>query len=114
MKRSNVTCKISCAFILATLISPICGNAETHGGPIDRPNTLTLAEEREGWHLLFDGVSLSEWRGYKGSAPSPGWVVNLDTLCNVNRSGHLATISDFSNFELSLEWKASNGAHQTQ
>ena len=34
--------------------------------------TLTPAETKEGWKLLFDGKSLSGWQGYKGR-PTSGW-----------------------------------------
>src|SRR3954463_15848010 len=29
------------------------------------PNTLTAAEKKAGWILLFDGHSLDSWRAYK-------------------------------------------------
>ena len=34
--------------------------------------TLTPAETKDGWKLLFDGKSLSGWQGYKGR-PTSGW-----------------------------------------
>src|SRR5258706_312430 len=41
-----------------------CGG---HGaaGPVapDRPNTLTAAESKAGWRLLFDGSTTKGWRG---------------------------------------------------
>ncbi|MEZ5198489.1 MAG: hypothetical protein R2764_19515 [Bacteroidales bacterium] len=45
------------------------------------PNQLTQAEMDDGWVLLFDGNSTSEWRGYNlESFPEKGWVVEDGTL----------------------------------
>ena len=36
-------------------------------------NTLTPAETRAGWVLLFDGKTTDAWRGFKQAVPDPGW-----------------------------------------
>ncbi len=45
------------------------------------PNTLTAAEKKAGWILLFDGHSLDGWRGYKKpDATDSRWKVDEDSL----------------------------------
>ena len=39
------------------------------------PNTLTEAERREGWRLLFDGTTTNGWRGYRSNTVPAGWQV---------------------------------------
>ena len=39
-------------------------------------NTLTAAEQKDGWKLLFDGKSLAGWRTYKeGGKIGAGWII---------------------------------------
>ena len=48
----------------------------SHGAG-DEPwtNTLTAAEKKDGWELLFDGKTLDAWRGYKMQTIPAGWTV---------------------------------------
>ena len=39
------------------------------------PNTLTAAEKKEGWELLFDGKSMEHFRNYRKASVSDGWKV---------------------------------------
>ena len=39
-----------------------------------KDNTLTKAEQEEGWELLFNGQDLSEWRNYNDTVLSNGWA----------------------------------------
>lgn len=74
-------------------------------------NTLTPAEKAAGWTLLFDGTSLTGWRGYKTEA-SAGWSVQDGVLtCSGGRKGDLVTAREFGNFELALDWKISAGGN---
>ena len=89
------------------------------------PNTLTPAEQRAGWRLLFDGRTLAAWRGIGyDTVPSAHWVVVDGTIKkvasgNVPRvadgrplvGGDLMTIDSFADFELSWEWKVTPGAN---
>lgn len=83
------------------------------------PNTLTPEEVKEGWHLLFDGKSVDQWRGYcQDSFPSHGWdVVNGTLHCigsgrgEAGSGGDIITRKKYKNFELSLEWKISEGGN---
>lgn len=83
------------------------------------PNTLTDAEEKAGWKLLFDGKTTQGWRGYKMEQMPPGWQVLNGTLARVTGGpggkgagggDDIVTTKEFDNFELQLEWKiAPNG-----
>jgi hypothetical protein len=57
------------------------------------------------WIPLFDGSSLSAWRGYKTQSVPDGWKIVDKTLTKDDRVGDLMTRDEFGNFELELEWK---------
>jgi len=74
-------------------------------------NTLTEAERAGGWRLLFDGRTLDGWRGYHSMDLPAGWTVEDGTLHFADGQGDLITVDQFSDFELSLEWKVSEGGN---
>ena len=47
------------------------------------PNTLTEREKKDGWKLLFDGTTMSAWRGYKMADMPAEWSVLDGTLTKV-------------------------------
>src|SRR5262252_3700695 len=63
------------------------------------------AMPKAGWRSLFDGHSLSAWRGYKSDTVPEGWKIENGTLAKDDRVGDLITRDEFGNFELELEWK---------
>ena len=79
-------------------------------------NTLTEEEEADGWQLLFDGHDLSSWCGFKKTEIPPGWTIDGDALHFDGKrggegGGDLASKEQFSDFELKLEWRISQGAN---
>lgn len=74
-------------------------------------NTLSAEERAEGWRLLFDGRTTEEWRGYQLDEVPEGWAVEDGTLARVGPGGDLITVEQFSDFELSLEWKVEAGGN---
>lgn len=75
-------------------------------------NTLSPAEARAGWRLLFDGESTAGWRNYKKDAISSGWkVINGELTRTAQGAGDIITEQQFDNFELSLEFKVSKGGN---
>jgi len=83
------------------------------------PNTLTDAETKEGWKLLFDGTTTNGWRGYnKQTFPDKGWEVK-DGVLTVKYSGtgeagyggDIITTEQYENFEFSLDFKVSTGGN---
>ncbi len=89
------------------------------------PNELTAAERAAGWHLLFDGRTLSGWRGLNNPGiDTEHWTVENGAIKKVAsgkvpvqkdgqplEGGDLMTIDVFRDFELSWDWKVTPGAN---
>jgi len=84
------------------------------------PNTLTRQEKSRGWRLLWDGKTTKGWRSAKcGAFPEKGWAIEDDGVLTVLESGggeaahggDIVTEQQFSNFELKLEFKITEGAN---
>lgn len=76
------------------------------------PNVLTPHEREEGWKLLFDGQSLAGWHKFGAGPGAPAnWQVEDGTLAWAGKGGDIATDETFKDFELSLEWKISEGGN---
>jgi len=73
--------------------------------PFSAAPDLGLAESSGGWHSLFDGTSLSAWRGYKSEEVPTGWAIVDGTLAKKGSVGDLVSKDQFGDFELELEWK---------
>jgi len=75
-------------------------------------NTLTQAEQRSGWMLLFDGRSLSGWHTYqKDLGITDGWAVDDSAITRTATVGDLVSDLQFGSFELMLEWKVAPGSN---
>lgn len=78
------------------------------------PNTLSQAEARKGWTLLFDGRSTDAWRGFgKDAFPTQGWEVADGWLHHRPKAGggDLITRAQFDAFELEFEWRIAPGGN---
>lgn len=78
------------------------------------PNTLTDYEKRQGWKLLFDGTSSAGWRGAgKDKFPENGWVLNDGTMTITpgDGGGDIVTVDEYGDFELTFEFKLTEGAN---
>lgn len=83
-------------------------------------NTLSADEAAAGWMLLFDGTTPGKWRGYGKDHFPAGWKIENGTLQCIGSGrgeagsqdgGDIIFDEKFSNFELSLEWKISDGGN---
>jgi hypothetical protein len=77
----------------------------------DAVNTLTEAEKKAGWKLLFDGKTLDGWRGFTSPKVPSGWKVENGTLFRAAQGGDIMTVEQFDDFELRLEWKLAEGGN---
>lgn len=83
------------------------------------PNTLTRAEQAQGWKLLWDGRTGAGWHTAKGEAiPNRGWHMEDGVLHLLHSDGHghdfggdLLTDEDFGDFELSFDFQTTPGGN---
>jgi hypothetical protein len=82
-------------------------------------NQLSENEIRKGWRLLWDGKTSAGWKLANGNTfPKAGWEISEGALKvmgskkdSVRKGGDIETVHEFSNFELELEFKLTNGAN---
>ncbi len=82
-------------------------------------NQLTNKEKKEGWHLLFDGKTTKGWKAaFADKFPEKGWKIENGTLSVDSSGGHestnggdIVTAETYSNFELVVHFKLTEGAN---
>lgn len=78
-------------------------------------NTLSKKEQKQGWQLLFDGNSLTNWRAYQNL--NHNWEVKNGVLHNKNNDPNmkvradLITVKKYKDFAFSCEWIISSGGN---
>jgi hypothetical protein len=106
------------ACCLSLLLLNACTSSKEIGGS-SQPNTLTSKETNEGWRLLFDGKTTAGWHTYNRDTVSKNWKVvdgalYMDTTRQNGRrigSGDIVTNNEYENYELSVEWRISEGGN---
>lgn len=82
-------------------------------------NQLSEQEKAQGWQLLFNGKNLEGWRSaFKSTAPEKGWTVQ-DGILKIQGSdgseshsyGDIVTTEKFHAFELSFDFRLTEGAN---
>ena len=75
-------------------------------------NTLSRAEADAGWTLLFDGKTAAAWRNYGAADLDDRWQVSEGALMlAAGGGGDIVTREAYENFELSLDWRVSEGGN---
>ena len=84
-------------------------------------NALTNEEKAQGWILLFDGKTNEGWRGYNKTTFPAAWTVENGALrLKGSGNGEAGAVDGgdivydkqkFSNFNLKIEWKISEGGN---
>ncbi|MDO9633728.1 MAG: DUF1080 domain-containing protein [Paludibacter sp.] len=82
-------------------------------------NTLSEIEQQQGWKLLWDGKTTAGWRGARlKSFPQAGWKIDEGVLKvekaaggESTNGGDIVTIKKYKNFELSVDFKITEGAN---
>ena len=71
----------------------------------DKINVLTKNEVKNGWKLLFDGRTPSQWRSAnKTDFPTKGWEIKEGCMVS-GGGGNLVTKVEFGSFDLTWDWK---------
>ncbi len=82
-------------------------------------NTLTKAEIKDGWKLLWDGKTTEGWISAKGDAfPDKGWHIADGMLVvedggggEAANGGDIITVKEYKNFILTVDFKITEGAN---
>ena len=94
----------------ATLIAAGCATDVSAPAKL---NTLTHAEQADGWILLFDGRDFAGWHNFKQDGVRPGWQVKDGALVctDPHNAGDIVTSNKFDWFELELDYNISEGGN---
>ena len=106
----------TCCFSLL-LLNACTSSKEAIGN--SQSNTLSNKEKADGWQLLFDGKTTAGWHTYNRDTVSKNWkvadgILYMDTArLNGRRiaSGDIVTNNEYENYELSVEWRISEGGN---
>ena len=77
----------------------------------------SVSQGKPKWHVLFDGKSTAEWRGFRrDSFPAKCWQVEKGAIkivggCDKSDQVDIVTREKYRNFELELEWRVAPGAN---
>lgn len=108
----------ACALAAMSLLSCKDNKNKDDNAPMSETTAMendSMASDRGDWEVLFDGQNMDGWHAYNGDKPAQ-WTIEDDALVfnpAENRSGseNLITDKEYTDFELSLEWKISEGGN---
>jgi len=110
MKKHIISTLVLILILIFTV--PACGQI---------PNTLTKKEKKSGWVLLFNGKDFTGWRQCNGTEMPKNWTIEDNAMKVFTGEGKkpgqgsngdiLYGVKKFGNFELSIDWKASEMAN---
>jgi hypothetical protein len=72
---------------------------------------LTSQQQAAGWRSLFDGTTMSAWRGYHQQTLPAGWTIADGVLTKTGSAEDLVSKDQFGNFELAFDWKLAKGGN---
>jgi hypothetical protein len=84
------------------------------------PNTLTEAEKKDGWKLLFDGKTTAGWHTFGKTEVGSAWKVSDDAIAldasqkssyQSKGGGDVVTDAEYENFDLKIDWKISKNGN---
>ena len=109
---------ITCVLLPASAGAQAASATSAQGPTCAAVNVLTPAEKAAGWQVLFDGTGMTGWHGYNKQATG-SWAIEDCSLKTLGTAGNygsdkradLVTDREFTNFELTLDWKATKGGN---
>ncbi|MBC7401308.1 MAG: DUF1080 domain-containing protein, partial [Mucilaginibacter sp.] len=102
--------------ITLNILISTAAKAQVDNTPI---NTLSAAEKKDGYKLLFDGKTFNGWRSYFDTVdPAKGWSIVDGCLKNSKGTGRprtgggdLMTAETYTDFDFSFEWNIQQGGN---
>jgi hypothetical protein len=74
------------------------------------PNTLTRAEQAQGWKLLFNGKDFTGWQKADGKPVTSGWIVKDGAMVRNSPGGDIWTKDRYGDFVLALEFQTTGNS----
>ena len=118
MKKNATILKMSFTVMLCALLVSACTQKEDNSNDSqmesqgNEENMLTESEKEEGWQLLLDGKSMENFKGFRKDEVPSAWQVEDGAIVFAGeRGGDLITKDQYKNFELSIDWKISEGGN---
>jgi hypothetical protein len=97
---------------LACSLSALAAGCATVNASRQPTMTPTATQDgTAGWRVLFDGHDMNQWRGYKSDHMPAGWSIVNGVLTKTGSTDDIITRDQFSDFELSLDWKIAAGGN---
>lgn len=106
--------------IMSGMIFSSCTNASKQSKATDGVDSTEVVAADEGWITLFNGTDFTGWRGYNRADMPSAWTIE-DGAIKINGSGmgeagakdggDIIYDQKFKNFELTFEWKVSEGGN---
>lgn len=99
--------------LLSAAVIAACGASRNSSNGGDKLNTLTAAEKKDGWQLLFDGTTKQGWHVFNNKTDGAAWKVENGVLymdpetkgAKNEHGGDIITEQAFENFHFKLDWK---------
>ncbi|WP_286847383.1 3-keto-disaccharide hydrolase [Proteiniphilum sp. UBA5463] len=106
--------------IISGMIFMSCSNTSKQSKTADATDCVEMTAAGEGWITLFNGTDFTGWRGYNRADMPSAWTIE-DGAIKINGSGmgeagakdggDIIYDQKFKNFELTFEWKVSEGGN---
>jgi hypothetical protein len=110
MRRNLLFMVIAGSLTLAFSCKPKTAQQEA----VATDNVLTEQEVADGWQLLWDGKTFDGWHTFNKDSVI-GWEIKDGLLISLGQGGDYAndivTNKEYTNFELSIDWKLSPGGN---
>jgi len=109
---NNMMKKLTYLFVSLFVISLISCKEK----PKEEAASTETEPETSEWITLFDGTSTDGWRGFNQDSLPANWIIEDGTLKSQGTGGDIGGDivygkDTFDNFELTLDWKISDGGN---
>jgi hypothetical protein len=115
-----MTLSVTAAILSTLALAAVAGvHSVSQETSVTKLNTLSDAEKKEGWKLLFDGKTFNGLRSYfETMEPSKGWSIEEGCFKNSKGNGRprsgggdIMTAELFTDFDFRFEWSMPQGGN---